>query len=198
VTHSDLEWDKRAQRLEFDQLADLRRAAEQWRNGLAGLTGLLAAAALLRTPASFTNLTEQGKWITLPLLGLGFAALVTGSLCAMRAAFGQPGRIINAGEDLKRWTIAEGRISRRRLRAARVVTPFAIGLLGVATAVTWIDTKPMAPKSRLVVLLRDGSRICGKPQESGGGDMVLRLDTKGQETINLAFAQVASLQLGNC
>lgn len=192
MTHEALEWDKRARALEFDQLVSLRRAAEQWRNGLGALTGTLATVALLKGADSFSDLTSTGQVVAMLSLGTAFALLVIGALCAMRAAFSQPSQIINAGEDLRRWTEDETRCSARYLRAAQIITPVALLFLAAGVATTWVGTAASNPGS-LVVDLDDGTRTCGTVDRSGGGELVLLVGPAPAEGVRIDLEDVRSL-----
>lgn len=197
VTHEDLEWYRRARLLEFDQLTNLRTSAEKWRNGLGALTGTLATVAILKGTDTFRELTPDGRRLAATALGASFFLLIVSSYCAMKAAFGQPKKKINSGEDLKSWTVAETGKGVKLLRAAQFLTPIALLFLAYGTAITWVDAG-QSPKSLLAVVLADDSKICGTVQQSNDGEFVLLVDSKTSQQVHLRFADVRSLAVGKC
>lgn len=197
MTHEILEWNRRAKLLEFDQLASLRKAAEQWRNGLGALTGTLATVGILKGTATFRELTPDGRRMAVVLLGAAFVLLLAGTSCAMRAAFAHPGVVRNTGEDLEKWTVAETKRSAKYLRFSKGFTLLALISLAFGTVVTWVDSGE-SPKSLLAVVLVDGSKICGTIQESKDGGFDLLVDAPSSQKMHLRFADVRSFTVGKC
>jgi hypothetical protein len=107
--------DVRAQKADLDQLDRFRKSAENWRNGLTGLTALLGVATAIRGPELAAELsTDTRKWVVLiQLAGLFF--LLLGALFAMNAAYGMPAplsdhsiRLLNVtnGKAPKDWALS--------------------------------------------------------------------------------------------
>jgi hypothetical protein len=91
ATVTDAEWAAHSRALAIAPLTRIRTAANQWRNGVTGLTAVLAAVALLRGPAGGSGLHPLAKWLTLVFSALGFLLLLAGTFSVLRASFGSTG-----------------------------------------------------------------------------------------------------------
>jgi hypothetical protein len=161
VTVPAKRWAQLADDLEFDQLGNARKLAEGWRTGLAGLTALLAAVTIIKGPDSVTELAEWLRYVVVALLALAFAALITGSLIATRAASGAPGEEIFLDADsLRNWTFRETKsIQRDIVRAARSML-FGLTALALAIGLSWLGPRAFAVAS-LITVEQNGIRTCG-------------------------------------
>lgn len=195
MTHPDLEWDHRAQRLQFDQLDNFRKTAEQWRNGLAALTGTLTTAAILKGTDTFDELTPDGQTAALVTLGSAMGLLLLSSVLAMRAAFGLPDWILDAGEDLRDWTNSEVKRAHESLRWAKIVTLMALVCLAIGIGTTWVDEAPAAP-ARVSVTLEDDTALCVVSLQQAGDSFILSLSKK--ERVVLPQQEVRSIVSGAC
>ncbi|MBC3843041.1 hypothetical protein GXW82_31240 [Streptacidiphilus sp. 4-A2] len=158
---SDRRWAELAHELEFNQLSELRRQAEGWRNGLTGLTALLTVLAVLKGRDDLAGLPGWARVLTTVLLALAFALLVVGSLVAVRASFGRPGEeILLGGQSLRRWTEQEVRRVGRDLWAAACCCVLGVVLVAAAVAVAWSTTTDASPQ-QLQVRTTTGS-LCGE------------------------------------
>jgi hypothetical protein len=185
VTYADVEWDRRAQELEFTQLSDLRAVADKWRNGLATLTGAVTTATVFKGTEVFADLAAWAVAAALFFLGLGLVALIAAGLLAMSASFGQPDRLINAGEDLREWTASATQKGARRLKVAQILT--VIGVLGVAssTAVSWVGGAEDSPSTEILVDTNDGRSFCGAVVAGPPGYLSVKLPNDDVAVVRL-------------
>ena len=155
----DLRWAKRAKELEFDQLKDVRAAAEKWRTGLTAFTAFLATVLAVGAPLAVENVDSSLRgWVGLLLLA-ALTALALGSWRAMRAAFGTPDRIVNNGEDLRKWSGEATTNAVRDLRWARNLTVAGFMALTLAGAVGYVHQNTHAQSG--IVVTTTGASYCG-------------------------------------
>ncbi|MFF5440373.1 hypothetical protein [Streptomyces achromogenes] len=189
-TQSDRRWAQLARELEFSQLTELRRQAEGWRNGLAGLTALLAVLVTLKGRDDLSRLPSAARHTATALLGGAFVLLVVGSVRAVRAAHGRPGgRVLLAGQALRRWTEAETIRVTGALRQACVCCVAGILLVCAAVAVAWVTTG--SPPDHLVRVVTTSGERCGEFLGSGPDGVVLR--SEGGRWVSLPARTVASV-----
>ncbi|MFE1015780.1 hypothetical protein ACFW4M_31445 [Streptomyces sp. NPDC058794] len=178
---SDRRWAQLARELEFSQLTEVRRQAEGWRNGLTGLTALLAVLVILKGRDDLSKLPSSAQHTAAVLIGCAFVLLVVGSMLAVRAAHGRPGgEVLLTGQALRRWTAAETVRVTGALRQAAVCCVTGIALVCGAVAVAWTTT-PSPPDHLVRVVTTSGER-CGEFVGSGPDGVVLRLEG-GRQTL---------------
>ncbi|MER5946103.1 hypothetical protein ABT127_08575 [Streptomyces sp. NPDC001904] len=197
---SERRWSLLAREQEFQQLPELRRQAEGWRNGLAGLAALLAVLVTLKGRDDLGQLPERARFIASGLVGTAFVLLVAGSVLSVRAAHGRPGqRILLAGVALRRWT--EGEIVRvtRALRWASLCCAGGIVLAAAAVTVAWFTTES-APENLVRVTTTTGER-CGEFLGSGRAGVRLRVEAGKGSTERVTLRNTAVLTIspvGRC
>jgi len=153
-------WAQRAQEVQFSELSSVRAAAEQWRNGLAALTALLSAAALITSPSLGT--TVAGGWrVLVGLLAVGgLLILIFATWRAMLAAFGVPGAAMPmTGERLKAWEHAQASAAVGLLDQARLAFLSGVLLIVAASGVAFW-AQPTAAGPWVVVTTPTGAQ-CG-------------------------------------
>lgn len=156
-------WSTQAQEQERSTVKDQRAIAEKWATGLAGLTSLIALAAVVKGPEAFSELSPVGQIFVICTAGLGFALLLLGSLAAMRAAYGsgseQP---VTGGLGLWVWTHRETGQIGIHLRRAKVLFFLGIVLIALANGGTWLAT-PDSPKPvNFIIEKTNGELTCGQ------------------------------------
>ncbi|MEV5760385.1 hypothetical protein ACIQHU_31200 [Streptomyces tendae] len=172
---SDRRWAELARELEFFQLTELRRQAEGWRNGLTGLTALVAVLVTLKGRDDLSKLPSTAQHAATVMLGSAFLLLVVGSVRAVRAAHGRPGgRVLLTGQALRRWTEAETVRITAALRQASVCCVAGIALVCGAVVVAWTTTQ--SPPDHLVLVATTSGERCGELVGSGPDAVVLRVD----------------------
>ncbi|MER5944561.1 hypothetical protein ABT127_00710 [Streptomyces sp. NPDC001904] len=113
--------------------------AEGYRTYLSSLTGLLAAVFVLKGQEDLSKLPDGARWTVIPLLAVGFLALVVASWLSVVAVHGRPGEEVYS--EPNRLLTYERRRTRsiwRLIEAARWLG--LIGVLAVAAAIitTWV------------------------------------------------------------
>ncbi|MEV7191935.1 hypothetical protein AB0N81_08995 [Streptomyces sp. NPDC093510] len=127
------------QQLQIDQLAAVRRQAEGWRNGLAGLTGLVGAVFVLKGRESVAGMPDLWRWTTAGLLVAAFGLLLSGALKAVRAAHGQLGqRTWLSGDRLFAAVLDEVEETQDALASARRRSVVGLCAIVAALAVSWV------------------------------------------------------------
>lgn len=153
-------WALRAQQLPLEQLASVRARAEQWRNGLTGLTALLAAVTIVKGPSTTEKLPAAVRDAVVDQLTWAFIALLAGSLAAMIAAFGWPAsEMLVTGETLASWEAREARRARLTLKLAALCLVIGVALTGWATRNVMLSPEEAA--AILAVEQSDGTIVCG-------------------------------------
>ncbi|QTD97416.1 hypothetical protein [Streptomyces cyanogenus] len=196
---ADRRWDQLARELRFTQLPELRRQAEGWRNGLAGLTALLTVLVVLKGRDDLTQLPDTARLAASAALGAAFLAFVAGSLLAMRAAHGHPGdRMLLAGQALRRWTEHETLRVSRALRCAALCFGAGLVLVTGAVAVAWATTE--SPPDHLIRVTTTAGERCGEFVGSGRDGVILRIaQDGGRERLVLPSRTVLTMTpVGTC
>lgn len=165
-------WAERARAVQYDQLSSVRRTAEQWRTGLAGLTALLSVGSLLAGPDVAARLSSGWRALVGLLTLAGLLTLVFATWRAMQSAFGVPGDDMPlTGERLKAWEHDEARRALRAFRSARI--GFLCGLLLVIGAATIAFAATSRPGLHVLVT-SDSAVVCGELRASDPGTVALR------------------------
>lgn len=181
---SDRRWAQLARELEFTQLTELRKQAEGWRNGLAGLTALLAVLVLLKGRDDLSKLPSAARHTATALLAAAFVLLVVGSVLAVRAAHGRPGsRVLLAGQALRRWTEAETVRVTGALRQASVCCVAGLVLVCGAVVVAWTTTE--SPPDHVVRVVTTSGERCGEFLGAGPDGVVLRTDSEKRVVLSV-------------
>ncbi|MBO1331699.1 hypothetical protein [Streptomyces sp. VRA16 Mangrove soil] len=191
---SERRWSLLAREQEFQQLPELRRQAEGWRNGLAGLASLLAVLVTLKGRDDLGQLPDGARDVASALVAAAFVLLVGGAVLSVRAAHGRPGdRILLAGQALRRWTESEIVRVTRSLRWAAVCCAGGLLFAAAGVGVAWFTTEP-APDSLVRVTTTTGER-CGEFLGSGRGGVRLRVDVQGgtKERVTVPGAAVVAV-----
>jgi hypothetical protein len=178
------------------QLADVRKAAESWRNGLAGFLAILVAVFFIKGKDSFEDI-DSGTWKAF----LATLLLVSGSLAlygayrALRAAYGTPRdeylgevsalfRLLHATTPrdiykygtVSAWHHASARTAVGDLRQAKVATVLSLVAFGTAAALTWFAPGPPPPAFVRATYRVEGTPTtsCGKVVDSPAGTLWLK------------------------
>ncbi|MCQ4209770.1 hypothetical protein [Streptomyces longispororuber] len=200
MSATDRRWSALAREQEFQQLPELQRRAEGWRNGLTGLATLLAVLVTLKGRDDLAQLPERARYFASGLVAAAFLLLVAGSVLAVRAAHGRPGsRVLLAGQALRRWT--EGEIVRvtRAVRWASVCCVAGIALAAAGVTLAWFTTES-APDALVRVTTTTGEQ-CGEFLGAGRDGVRLRIEEDGgkEEKVTLGTAVVVAITpVGQC
>ncbi|MFF1400523.1 hypothetical protein ACFVZD_43095 [Streptomyces sp. NPDC058287] len=188
------------QQLQLDQLSAARRQAEGWRNGLAGLTGLVGAVFVIKGRESVAGMDTAWRWGTAALLVGAFALLLASALSAVRAAHGRPGaQTWLTGDRLFAAVLDEAEQTHDALRTARRLAVAGLSAVVAAVAVTWVvpadDPKEQGPGRTPYVLVTtaDGRTTCGALVLSDPRGVVLRSGGRGPGVHRIAAGSVRSV-----
>ncbi|KQX55790.1 MULTISPECIES: hypothetical protein [unclassified Streptomyces] len=143
------------------ELARVRAQAENWRNGLAALLGLLTAVGIVKGPDTLQGLSGGARGTVGVLLLGGLLLSAGGAFFAMRAAFGLPRRRV-ADASLEELLTRERLTVRRAVRDLRraVVAGFlALAMVTAGIGLTWYGPRPGNPG--VLIVQTDGSVLCG-------------------------------------
>ncbi|MBT2900879.1 hypothetical protein [Streptomyces sp. McG3] len=178
TAHSDRRWAELARELEFTTLPELRKQAEGWRTGLTGLTALLAVLVLLKGRDDLTALPDWARNTAAGLVMSSFGLLLIGSLLAVRAAHGAPGReILLGGQELRRWTEQEVSRVRRALGRATACCVLGVVLVVGALVLAWMTTK--AAPTHPVELRTESGVVCGELIGADRRNITVRTEAEG-------------------
>ena len=191
-------WIKKADEAKDEQLERLRKAAENWRTGLGGLTALLAVLGTLKGRDAIQALSSSGRVWAGVLLGLGFLTLLTGMLVAMRAAFGLPmGQEYLTVPAVRARTLELYRTIPTRIKASRILFVAGVGCVALAVALSWYDPGPPTKPLIALEIRGESQAICGMLEGTSDGLLTLVLvDVVGQEqTRAIPLSEVAELNV---
>ncbi|MEU8284038.1 hypothetical protein AB0C01_06835 [Micromonospora sp. NPDC048905] len=193
----DKRWEQLAEQQKFGQLDGARRQAEGWRTGLTGLTALLAAATIIKGPDNVVDLTPDARLIVVSSLGLGFAALVAGSLVAVRAANGSPvGDTWLTGKALRTWTRNEVGAIRRAIRLAAALLLVGLAAIAFSVGTTWLAGPANKPRFKVVTT---DTQVCGELLALDRTSVTLDVDrTSRQQRVVVRLDGVLSLTPQRC
>lgn len=164
-----------------------RASAGKWRDGLAGIGGLVIGAILFKGRSDVTDIDAVWKAVVTALIVGGLVALIVGLLLASSAAYATPAPashddIRTRFGDLRGYEHALGLTAARQLAQARRWILFGLPMLVAAGLVLWwAPSEPKSPPSvQIVTRTSTGtSVICAHRLTADG--TVLRID--GQAAI---------------
>ena len=189
----DKRWAKEADELQFGQLATIRSTAGNWRTGLIALTALIAVVTVVQGPDAAADLSSTGRKVAAALAGLGLAALLAGSGCAMRASFGLPAPAeVLTSESLKQYIASESESVKTWLYGSIVLFFAGVILVAGAIGITWFDADLWGDDEPLVVVKSEKfprGPICGKLKSSGPKKLVIEEDIPNDTRTVYVFYQ---------
>jgi hypothetical protein len=163
------------------QLEDFRKAAENWRNGLAAVIGLITILSVVKGPDEVRGLDRWAAYTVGSLVLLALACATLGAWASLTAAYGVPSVLTRERfRDLGGIVGYKLELARRgasRLRLARVLTLITLVLLGTAVAMTWYG--PRSTTATLDLERRSLPGFCGRLV--GSRDGYLDIKTSGAE-----------------
>lgn len=142
ATADDLKWDERAAELAFNELPNLRSAAERWVATLGAVIGVFGVVLVVKGPTDIAKIESDALYVLTGVLVAGaavcaLAAIVLGAY----AAQGIPRHVERyTGEYIRDRFQEEARGAARNLRRSRRAAIAAVVLLGGAIGVTWYGT----------------------------------------------------------
>lgn len=168
---------ERAQELVASQLADVRKAAENWRTGLLAVLGLTTTVLVVKGRDSFEDLDLLAQvLIGIALLAaLIFAAV--GSWQSMRAAYGDPKARVTDG--ILTWDYQDSADAVVSLKWARRLFFAALFCITIAVGLTWYWPASSSTKVRADF---GADKVCGTLVRADAQAIVIKED--GSEKSN--------------
>ncbi len=189
----DVEWST----LVANQLADVRRSAENWRNGLAAMLGAVSVFSLIKGPSDVSGLEQWPRYAVGLLLLLAFACATFGAWNALAAAYGSPSPISRS--DVRRlggitgFELSRAVDAATKLKRTKLATVVGLVLLCGAVGLTWYG--PRGPSVLVSVERRDGPRVCGRLGASREGH--LDVEPSSSNTIRIELKNVTRMRAVN-
>lgn len=181
------------------QLTDVRKTAENWRNGLAALIGLIATFSVVKGSNDLSDLARWAGYSVGVLLSLALACGMFGAWKSLAAAYGTPS-VISRNQfralggtngihlDLGTKTISNLRWARRATIATMILVALAVGL-------TWYG--PRSVSAILNVERKSLPDVCGKLVSSKDGDIDVK--PSGARVVRIHMTDVTAVHaVGQC
>jgi hypothetical protein len=209
----DVEEERELRTSAATQLADVRKAAESWRTGLAGFLAILVAVFFIKGKDSFDDISGTSWKTTLAVLLLVSAALALfGAYRALRAAYGTPRdeylgevsplfrrlpsttpRYIYDYGTVSAWHHAASRTAVHDLRLAKGATIGSLLAFAAAASVTWFAPGPPAAFIKAAYRTPETTAtLCGKSVASPVGTLTIK-PSEGQAQ-RIQLAEVVSIK----
>jgi hypothetical protein len=160
------------------QLANTRKTAENWKNGLAGLLTLVTTVLFIKGKSTISEFTPGWRIAVGVLLLAALAVSVWGTWLGLRAAYGTP-KIVRAQDvaehgGLTGWRLDQTQSTIDDLNVARILAVLALCLVAAVFAFSWWTRK--APPA-YVSVTQASSTYCGELTRFDYGTLDLRLDS---------------------
>jgi hypothetical protein len=173
--------------LVYAQLSDVRKSAENWRNGLAGLVTLAGTYWMVRGPSALSELEGWAVNTAGVLLLVSAVAALVGAVASLRAAYGHPvvlsrARFLELG-GAQGYRFEQALRAASDLRLARQMTVLAFIL--IIGTVGLISYGPRSAVDTVQVTTRTGTQVCGRLLHSGDGRIQLDSITAGSVLVDL-------------
>lgn len=172
---ADVDWSEMLK----NQLSDTRKAAENWRNGLIAIVGLVATVTIVKGPSEISGLVKPAAYAVGIFLVFALVSAVAGAWASLRAAYGEPEVISREELDSHggivglRFNLAK--VAIRDLHVAQWTTLATVVFLVLAIGITWYGPRPSSP----VLVTYGASSVCGYVEHAGNGVLEIR-STSGQ------------------
>jgi hypothetical protein len=162
VGPAEVRWEKKAEELEFEALANVRAGAEKWAASLGAVLGLTATVLVVKGREDISELSDRTQVAVGLILAVALVLAVIATVLAAYAAQGTPKDLKwPSGPKLREWERNEALTAKGQLATSRVVTLVAVVAIATAAGLTWFG--PEAPSSGSTVLLapESGIPLCG-------------------------------------
>ena len=185
-------WDERANELKFHTLDAARKQADSWRTGLASVTTLLGAVLVVKGRDNVTDLAIGYRWAVALLLAAALGLFLVGTLLAVRAGAGSPGRrMLITAETLRRWSREEVERVATALWWARVLAVAGAVSVAIAVGVAWLAPTAEKATPNLLRVQTSSDSGCGEIVSGDNGRVVLR--TPGRNGTSYAVFDLAAI-----
>ncbi|MEU8078792.1 hypothetical protein AB0B31_25555 [Catellatospora citrea] len=142
ATPDDIRWEERAAELAFNELPNLRAAAERWVASLSAVIGVFGVVLVVKGPSDISRIESDLGYVLAGILLAGaVAAALTAIIVGIFAAQGSPRNVETySGPYIRTRYRREARTAARLLTCSRVAAIVAVVLLGAAIGTTWYGT----------------------------------------------------------
>jgi hypothetical protein len=172
--------EKLAQEISGSELANVRKAADNWRTGLIAMLGLVTTVLVVKGRESFADLSLPGQLIIGTSLIIAIVLAAVGSWQAMRAAYGDP-KPRQTADNILTWDRQDALATVESLKLARRLFFGALAAILVAVIATWFWPTEEAAKVRADF----GSvKVCGKLVGVSGDGLQLIIKEDGTDKSN--------------
>ena len=177
------------------QLTDMRKTAENWRNGLVAMIGLITAFSVIKGPDQVNGLDQWAAYAVGLFLFLALACAAFGAWMSLAAAYGTPSVItreaVRKFGGITGYKLELARKAVSKLRLAQAATLATLLLLAVAVGLTWYG-----PRSTSVILeveRKSLPNVCGKLVSSEDGYMDIK--PSASEAIRVSMMDIVKVRV---
>lgn len=180
VVPADIDRAEELQELRRTELERVRKTAENWRTGLAGLLALIATVTVVKGRDTITDLASWAKVAVGIALLVALICAAVGGYLALRAAYGWPEQAPTSEQ--RKWRYQRSLEAVRDLRRARNLTAATLVFLVAAIGLTWYS--PTDPPAFVSASYGD-QEACGELVRSDDAELTLEIDRYNTEAIPL-------------
>jgi hypothetical protein len=171
---------REARRLDQTELERVRKTAENWRTGLAGLLGLIATVSVVKGRDTITDLERWAQVLVGISLLIALVCAALGGYLALRAAYGWPKKI--EFNQLRIWRAKRSEQTVSDLSWARNLTIATLVFLVAAIGLTWYA--PTDPPAFITATWADQT-ACGKLIDSNETELSIKIDEDNMRQVPL-------------
>jgi hypothetical protein len=168
---ADVELAEQSQELRDTELERVRKTAENWRTGLAGLLALITTVSVVKGRDTITDLALLWKVLVGVFLLLALISAAVGAYYALRSAYGWPERVPTG--QLRKWRYQRSEDAVADLKKSRNLTFVTLALLALAIAATWYG--PTDPPA-FVNASWGEQAVCGELIDSNETELLIKRD----------------------
>lgn len=185
---ADVRLAEKLQELRETELERVRKTAENWRTGLAGLLALITTVSVVKGRDTIAELALLWKILVGVFLLLALISAAAGAYYALRGAYGWPERAPAA--ELREWTYQRSEDAVADLKSARNLTFATLALLVPAIAITWYG--PTDPPAFVKAAWADQT-VCGELIDSNQTELSIKRDEDVTRQVPLADMKTLSV-----
>jgi hypothetical protein len=187
-TSASMEDEEAWSSLVANQLTDVRKTAENWRNGLVALIALIATFSVVKGPNDLNGLARWAACTVGVLLSLALVCGMFGAWKSLAAAYGTPCVIsleqFRAIGGANGFHLDLGTKTISNLRWARRATIATVTLVALAVGLSWYG--PRSASALLNVERKSLPNVCGKLMSSTDGEIDVKLSGAGAVRIPMS------------
>jgi hypothetical protein len=170
ATPEDLARAELIEEFRSSELDRVRKAAENWRVGLAGLLGLVTTVSVFQGKDLIAGLSDTWRWTAGGFVLASLISATAGALLAMSAAFGRPS--LHEADSILTYRRRESMRAAQSLLAAIVLSVASVIFLASAVGVTWYGGSTPSHPSDLRITT-DYTEVCGVVKMADGSNLTI-------------------------